>query len=1258
MQTLVVCAAVMVIAACPSRRDGLARDALERGYDNADVNVSTPTIAALLARRVPAPPPQPADIAGDAVEVAFATGASIDDARDVADNDRDEAFLLRCIQADAQRDYDDIVSSCTTFVERRSNDLRSAIVVALLTRHLSSLDLAMAHTIAERLAASACAKNRGVASCAPFAIAVEEYRLSLADVESDTTTTPTLAVASIEAEGPWLDGESHFRDGPKARVPMVPHPALQKRDIEVFRRRLRPAQGAPNGFYRLTYRGQTATDVNALVALSVAGPVEISVDGEVVFVRHSGDPAAALEGIPVWLGKGAHVVEILSADNGGGLRLSIVDDDGRPALAPLPKGRWTKPSPHRSRDGSPLTPILLPPTLDGKDASGLANAILRLHAARFGFFANDEEASIRTRELAAAYGWSPVAAAAVAMGIEGDTLPQPTLLAMSDPYWRVVEAHWPDTPLPQLTRARSAVDDQPEMALTHYRELARRAPRYPIGLRELAGQLCDRELYAEATTVTTSLLALRRGREELNAAIRANSGAGNHSVAARLVDERTRRFDGRNAQLRAALERGDDLRGVVSSAVAEAGDDASAVLELTGAVLDAAELVDPAAAATIIDAALVASPDASSFALRKLQNRQVVAEIQAALTQSTSLDTILLAIANGGIAPWQGLADTGDDAVAARRAGSAPFKDAGAVFLRFDRERHFADDGTSLVMRHWLVEVRSKEAIDAIGELRKGDDELLIRLTVHGADGTRREPEHHAGVKDISLTGLTPGDVVEWLSVAADDTAANGAFWEIEGFARPWPTVQQSTITTWPASLEERRAVVAIGSEGAPSPQRRRVNDRVELRYTADNIDGVLDEAHAAAGTDDIPQAGIAIDLADDFIATLRRQQLRSLRTTDPWLVDVGATIAGRGTELERLERLFYFVASRITEASSPSAPASTLATGRGQRLPLFAALAAGAGLSVEYWAVHGSLSPTLTLPSSQAFGAIVVAIDVGERVAVVGSFNDGFLFDRLPRAFENAAAFDIQSGAPRSLPAAAIDKGQIEIIVDLTLRAPAPGPPVAASVDDDTAQQLRGLGVVRLPAPIADPLRGALRGATDEQLQRFVESIFASSFPGVAATKVSVPGLKTVGGPLALVADLSVPLEATGQIRFEHLFADGGAAAMRAAAPLSSYVRTTTRRRTLVVAPHAERVEVVLRLPNTASVIEVPPPLDLVAGPFRLQQRSAVDDGTLRWERNITAEMARVSPAAWPPLRAALAPLITTSDAGLSVVLADRPSP
>ena len=176
---------------------------------------------------------------------------------------------------------------------------------------------------------------------------------------------------------------------------------------------------------------------------------------------------------------------------------------------------------------------------------------------------------------------------------------------------------------------------------------------------------------------------------------------------------------------------------------------------------------------------------------------------------------------------------------------------------------------------------------------------------------------------------------------------------------------------------------------------------------------------------------------------------------------------------------------------------------------------------------------------------------------------------------------------------------------------------------------------------------------ATPSQLANFIETICAASFPGASASNITTPGLDSAGGPLAFLADLRIPVDAGGQIRFEHLFAEGAASSLRMAPPLQSYTQVAERHRTLLVAPWQEHIEVVLRLPSTASVVELPPAMNLEAGPLRLVQRSVVDHGVVVWDRTIAADSARVRPEDWQRLRSALVPLMAAADARLSVAMA-----
>lgn len=1262
---LALASLVVVVVACPSRREGLSRDALERAGETGDGREALPTIAALLAHRVPLATTAPATLRGSPAARAFALGQPIPD-----DSVGAEAELLRCLRADARRDYPAIARHCATFAglchdeppgpavgqvepgqlacsqAAAGDDLRAPVAIALLTRHLGSFDDEARRTILGRVddAVSRCRATGG--RCATLVVAVALLRQALAEALGDERARQARAVDDealwlrhAEVDGPWLDAEAHFVDAARHDQPLRRHPRFRARRLTAERGRLQPAATALAGWYRLTLSGESAAGAASLVVTGHS-TIEVRVDGLPVLVRHGGDGGPTVEFVPLTLAAGGHDIEVLFFDRGRGVSLAVLDDAGRPALRTAAERRWRRPAGVERRADAGFAGLLLPPAFDAADVELLPTVIVRQLAARLGLGLDRLEQQRLTAVLAGTWGWSAPAATAAALGVEGDILPDQVLRALAAPLWATVEASWPDAPLPVLARARRAVDDEPEAALSHYRELVRRAPAYPIGWREFIDELVREGLVDEAVAAADALLQLGRTTENLDAALRALRAAGALEQVARLTDERLARA-APISRLRRRLQQGETAQVLRDLA----RDDAGADDGIDDVELDLVEVHQPERATDELARRRRLRPDDRALALREARHRADLDSARDVTRQVASLPAVLLAAALGEPPPWQDAVAEGDRIIAARRRGPPPAPEAGAVTLLQSTERHFAADGSSLTVRHFIFEVRSKESIDAIGELSRRDDDLIVRLRVVKPDGRELEPEHHAEVRDISLTGLAPGDLVEWIIIGVDDGARDGAFWETVSLASGSPTVQRRYLATWPATLEAERSVVAVARHGAPAGVRRRRGDRVELRFEAADIPPMLDEPHAGHRTDDEPQVGVVIDVDEDLYRALRAERIRGALVRDLWLEQTAVELAGRGPARDRLERLFRFVASRVVEAPPPEAPA-TLATGRGQRLLLLQALARAAGLDARALAVHSRLDPALDIPSGRAFSTIVLRVAVGSEsrpddVAIVAAFDDGLLLDALPPVLRGAAVIDLDDGQRSTLPDSAIDERPVEVAVDLRLDI------------DGAVGQLQGLAVLRLPAPLAEPVRPTVRTATPEQLARFVESVLAGSLPGAVASRVSTPGLDVAGAGLSFVADVSVPVDVTAPIRFEHLFAGGAAATMRAAPPLSSYARVSQRQRSLVVAPHRERVEVTFRLPASASVVELPPALDLEAGPFSLHQRAAVDDGVVRWERTMGSALARVSPADWPAVRAALAPLMTASDARVAFVVA-----
>ncbi len=1252
----VVVAIVVCGGGCPARRDGISRDALDRSFTDTNAKEALATTASLLQLRVPTPATLPKVLSGSASEQAFARGDDIADA-DVGD----EAAILRCLRADALRDYATIITRCLDVVSDRPGDLRTTVIVALLNRHLSSLDDDARRKILKRTdgLVDACRSSRGDGSCAWLAITAQQLRRNAAHFIGDDATVATVADSGVffdraDVDGPWLDADQSFAGQPRASAPLLPHPRREQRVVSAVQGRVYPSRRGPSGWYRLAFSGEVAVATTAHLFVDPDGPFEARVDGVAVIVRPRGVASAPMEWVALQLAPGPHEIEVFGWESSDGIAVAVIDDDGRRVVTPTTKKKWKKTGASTVRDSElGLSSLLLPPRLDGSDTHTLLTVVLRHHAARAGLGANSDELQHLNAALLANWGWSPVALILGAQGVEDDVLPGRFLSALAAPLWARAEALWPQAPLPLLARARLAAVEQPDAALDLYRQLVQTAPNYPLGRRELLPRLLERDLVDEALDTATGLLALGATVDNIDAALPALQAAGHHTEAARLLDERSRR---RRSRLRWSrdLQAGETdqvrarLRALAdASADNDDNDDDSARLYAT---LDLLEPVDTAAAMQLLERAIADDPKNERLRLRRARLLAVVNGDAAALaalttTTTTSLSALLLAGALGAPLPWNAALKQGDAVLQTRRAGSSPFAQHPMVMLLNSNEHLYADDGSALVLRHWIAEVRNKDAIDSIGELKKADNELLVRLRVIKPDGSMLEPEHHTDVEDISLTGLSPGDIVEWLSARVDHTAQAGDAILVQSLASRVPVVSWSYGVSWPTSLSTSRSLQLQSLHGAPPPVVSTAGGRIINRYEQRDLAATLPEPMSVDDVEDLPLSMLTIDFDDDAIRRSRALSLVPPARADGWLREAAVSIAGRGDDDERLRRVFRFVAERITEADSPTDAISTLATGQGQRLPLLLAMTQAVGLNAVPIALHPPLLVDVEQPSPAAFPSLAIAVGIGDRQHVVAVVSDVVLLDRLPTSFRNALTLDLRTGARGVLPNSAIDPAAVELQLELAL------------IDVDEAPVLKGLAVLRLPAAVAEGIRQGVRSATPEQLAQFMEAGLAASIPGVAASNVTLPGLDSAGGPMALVADVVVPAGA-GTVRFEHLFAQGAAAAFRAGVPLAAFVQVAERRRTMRVWPHDEHLEMVVRLPSSAGFVEVPRALDLVAGPFALQQRAAVADGVLVWDRTLRFAAARIGPEQWSLVRAGLAPIIADADARLGFVVGDIAAP
>ena len=802
---------------------------------------------------------------------------------------------------------------------------------------------------------------------------------------------------------------------------------------------------------------------------------------------------------------------------------------------------------------------------------------------------------------------------------------------------------WPDHPVALLARARALRDERPDEAVAAFRAVTKARPDYPFGHRDLIGGAWDVGLVDEARRAARTLLSLGGSRENIDAAVPALREGGASLEAAVALDRRAG-LDPLQDAWRRALSQGATADGValLHRAVAFEPD---GVLE---PLLDLEEVSAPRAAKARLEEAVRRFPHDVGLKVRLARLVAAFDGVQPALAilREHPFDqrALFLAVELGEVPPWQERLSLGDEVIQQRRALLAdPFAGFGSLLLLDDVERHFADDGSALVVRHFVAELRSKEALDGYGELRVEDDERLLRLRVVKPDGSVVEPERHAQVADISLTGLSPYDVVEYLSVTFDGSGRDGTFWEMRGLDGPAPALRRSYAVTWSEKLEAQMGPVTLRADnGLARPPVETSGGRRRATFLVENVPALLAEPSSVAAEESERLAGVSFHLDQDFWRRSRGRGLASLSRQDPWVAVCAQRIAGAGDTDARLARVFQFVADRIVPADAPGDATTVLATGRGRRLPLFVALARAAGLTPEPIALHPTLAVPTTIPTASLFSTVAVRVRTPTGPHVILLQDQLALIDDLPPIFRQAAVLPLFGpGETAPLPDAVIDDEPVRVQVDLGLEG----------------ESLTGLIVVRMPAYLSELLRPSLRQATDEQLVQMLEAALAASLPGVQISAVRLPNLQQAATSLVIGADVRVPLKSSeGVVRYEHLFAGGAAAAFGVGQPLGALNRVADRRRALRVNPESELLELQLRLPRNASFVETPRPVSAQAGPIRLVQRAEVQEGTLIWRRELIRDAARVGPGAWPGMRAQLGTLLSRADGRIAFVL-PRPS-
>lgn len=1268
-------------AACTQRRL-LTRDELLDGLAAREVQPEVPSLAEIVALRVPEPAAKPASLDAhrplDDVAVArlaIATGdieaaesawqrAALDGRHASA------AWADRCLVESALRRSEHVVEACVMHLRTSPGDVRAAAAARALSRSGPVWRPAVEVLAREGMQwVKGCARAQGRCDALAFTVAERSVELSRAGADAarfDDAVRATGRLTRARIEGPYRDELHAAFDADRGGRPLTPwEPHFQTVQAVDDDGLFEPAAPGEPGIYRLVLEGRGG----GLATVYARGgeALRVRVDGVVVLERAHDTNAPEVARASVELTPGDHTVEVLAWVSGGEkLSIAVLGSDGEPALAE----RRVHPdaAPTRLAGRARLVESDDDLALLGVATTGPADdldALMRLLAAATlarppSAMAPTTRAHITTA-LVARFGWSPLALTVAAELLEeDDTVPSRVTAANAARLWARVLAVWPDHPAARLVRARELRDERPDEALAAYRALVAAQPTSPLAHRDFIALALDHGLVDEALASAEALLALDRSPENIDAAVPALRAAGQARRADTLEEDRLR-LDG-------AVGAGRRARRLL-----EAGrrDEAVAVWEQAGGCGG-----DPAAAEALIahmahqdldsawaraQAAVACWPRDPRFVAVEVELMRVREGDEAArarllgqLPRARRHERIQdLAHVLGVPPPWRTRLDLADAVVASRRAApKPPWPGHGMLALLDEMERFYDEDGSSWLFRHLVMELRSKEALDEFGEISPGGARV-VRLRVLKPNGSVTEPERHSGLEDLSLPELSPGDIVELLTVRQDEAPRLGGFFETRALDHsPVPALTRGYVVSFPEGWDDARGLEVV--QRGVAPERRVIIDaegrrRVVVRLALTDVAPVSSEPFIAPVAETATVAGVAWGMGDSLWIRLRGHGVERAAQTGPWLEAAAHRIAGAGDPTQRFKRLFDFVVQRIEPVGQEDRAAAVLASGQGTRTALLLALARAEGLDAAPVALQlpGQPDPSTHDAASWSLLGVRVRTFGHEHIAVV----DGYaVFDALPLAARGARVLDVSLGnsgaTPEPLPVHLVDTHGAHVAVDFIVH------PATRTMD--------GVVVITVPAAKADAARRGVRRATPEQLRQVLEAALADSLPGVRVLELQTPDLAQAGADLRLGARVEVPLPDSGDgaVRFEHLFSRGASGGLELTAPLTAYLATAERQQPMGVIADRELLELRVTLPERASFIEVPEPLELRAGPFQLRQHVAVTDGVLVWQREVATYTARVPVDAWPALRIGLAAMAVRTDARLGFVLASDEEP
>lgn len=349
---------------------------------------------------------------------------------------------------------------------------------------------------------------------------------------------------------------------------------------------------------------------------------------------------------------------------------------------------------------------------------------------------------------------------------------------------------------------------------------------------------------------------------------------------------------------------------------------------------------------------------------------------------------------------WDALRVDGEAIAAAYRAQEHDYN-SDVVYVYDGGFWHYQPDGSAIVVVHQIMELRSRDALGAFGEVGVPRDATLLTVRTIKPDGRVLVPEDIAEKTSISMPNLEVGDMIEleWVSYEApprspEEWLSSGRFYfQIED----GPLHESIARFSYPSQWGESVTIEAHEFRGE-----HRVDERDGRRVETFRVrNSPLPEREPAAPANDefVPWVHFArgftqarlLDAFQDRIAThvlsgaALREQVAELR---------------QHSARETVEALFRFVQDDIEELGGFfSTPALwTLAEGQGERLPLMYTMLQEAGVDAEIVFIRplDADHSAQQLPTLSTYSITALRVLVGDDAIWLAPGDEYAVFDYL----------------------------------------------------------------------------------------------------------------------------------------------------------------------------------------------------------------------------------------------------------------------